>query len=236
MSLEKELSKKLTDKGADFVHYVDISNLSYEQNKGYPNAVLIGILLSPDYLLKVSRTTNYVEEMKSKNLIEEDEFHKIELKTDSLADYIANYLLSKGCSAYSQSEKNIYSTGFYDETSKSTPLPHKTIALLAGLGWIGKHNLLVTPEYGSAFSMCTVLTDAPLETVLSTFSPSYCGDCNVCENICQVKAIKDKSWEFGMSRDEIVDVFLCNPCLQCLALCPWTQKYIKKGNMFKTHI
>ena len=196
--------------------------------KDTPSAVLIGILLSPDYLLKVTNTPNYVEEIKSKNLIKEDEFHRMELKTDSLADSIANYLFSKGYSAYSQSEENIYSTGFYDETSKSTPLPHKTIAGLAGLGWIGKHNLLVTPEYGSATSMCTVLTNAPLEDVLSTFCPSYCGDCNVCETICQVKAIKGKSWEFGISRDEIVDVFLCNTCFKCEVHCPWTQKYMKK--------
>ncbi|MBR0308972.1 MAG: epoxyqueuosine reductase, partial [Mogibacterium sp.] len=43
-------------------------------------------------------------------------------------------------------------------------LPHKTVATRAGLGWIGKNNLLVTPEYGSAIRISSLLTDAPLET------------------------------------------------------------------------
>ena len=36
---------------------------------------------------------------------------------------------------------------------------------LAGLGWIRKRNLLVTPDFGSAICMCSVLTNTPLRTV-----------------------------------------------------------------------
>ncbi len=110
-------------------------------------------------------------------------------------------------------------------------MPHKTIALLAGLGWIGKHNLLVTQEFGSAICMCTVLTNAPIQTVLHTPSNSLCGDCNICKNICPANALKGTSWKIGTSRNAIVDVFECSPCLKCLALCPWTQKYMKKGSI-----
>lgn len=220
---------ELKSKGADFIEFVDISQLPYKQNKGFQVAILIGILLSPTYLLEVSKTPDYVEKMKREMLTGEDEFNLKELMTDRLADYTAGYLLSIGNSAYSQSEKNISSTGFYNKTDKSTPLPHKTIAGLAGMGWIGKHNLLVTPEYGSAFSMCTVLTNAPLETVLYGHTSSKCGDCEICVKGCQVKAIKGKTWSPGLPRDAIVDVSLCNTCLKCMVLCPWTQKYIKRG-------
>ena len=40
---------------------------------------------------------------------------------------------------------------------------HKLAAHLAGLGWIGKSCLLVTPEVGPRVRWTTVLTDAPLE-------------------------------------------------------------------------
>jgi len=225
-TLEAELELELISQGADFVRFVDISQLSEEQNKQYPNAILIGITLSPDYIQEISTTPEYIQKIIRNNLISEDEFHVAEANTDKLADHIADYISSKGYSAYSQSENNIYLTGFYDENKKVTPLPHKTIAGLAGLGWIGKHNLLITSEYGSAISICTVLTDAPLKTVLHIPVNSKCGDCNICKEICSVRAIKGTEWNLGTLRDEIVDVYQCYSCLKCLALCPWTQNYL----------
>ncbi len=229
MSLGSKLQKELKRKGADFVCFVDVSQLSVEQNKGYPNAVLIGIILSSNYIRKISETTDYVEKIKNNNQINKDEFHQKEIKADRMADYIAQYLISKGYSAYSQSENNILATGFYNEKTKSTSLPHKTIAGLAGLGWIGKHNLLVNPEFGSAFCMCTVLTDAPLETVLYSPLKSQCGNCCICKDICKVEAIKGNAWDIHTARDEIVDADKCNTCLKCLVFCTWTQKYINNA-------
>jgi len=228
MSLEHKFTSELKKQGADFVYFVDISNLQIKQNKRFHAAVLFGIALCPEYLQKVSRTPKYVQKMKQINEIEKDEFHLTELKTDKIADTFAKYLTETGFSAYSQSEENIYNTGHYNKTTKSTPLPHKTIALMAGIGWIGKHNLLITPEFGSAISMCTVLTNAPLKTILKSPTQAQCGSCTICKEICPVKAIKGKSWEFVQSRDEIVNVYKCSTCLECMVLCPFTQAYINK--------
>ncbi|MCP4135136.1 MAG: epoxyqueuosine reductase [bacterium] len=219
MSLDNELKTELYGKGAGFVYFVDVSQLWEEQNKGYPNAVLLGIPLSP----------NSIQEISLDNPDYDKEFHQNEDLADSIADYTAEYLTAKGYSAYSQSEDSVYTSGFFVEETKTTPLPHKTIAGLAGLGWIGKHNLLVTPEFGSGICMCTVLTDAPLKTVLHGPLDSQCGNCSICKDICAVKAIKGNAWDIKTSRDELVDVFTCHPCLKCLALCPWTQKYMKKN-------
>ena len=233
MPLEGELIAELRKQGADFVYFVDISNLAYNQNKGFPVALLFGITLSPAYLQKIIDTPDYVVDMVRKRQFDQDEFHLKELKTDELADQIANYIRLKGYAAYSQSEDNIYLTGFYDLKTKNTPLPHKTIAGMAGLGWIGKHNLLVTPEYGSAISICTILTDAPLKTVLFNPAQSKCGSCTVCINSCPVNALKGNSWNSHTSRDELVDVYHCITCLKCLAFCPWTLGYIKNGSLGK---
>lgn len=229
MPLETELRAELKKLGADFVSFVDISNLAKEQNKGFPTAILFGITFSPAYLQKISNTTDYVKNLIRNKLINEDEFHLKERKTDELADTISGFLASRGYTAHSQSENNIYLMGLYDAKTKTTPLPHKTIALMAGLGWIGKHNLLVTHEFGSAISMCSVLTDAPLMTVLHEPMESQCGNCQVCENICPTKAIKGSLWKSSNTkRDEIVDVYKCTTCIECLVFCPWTQRYMKR--------
>ena len=70
-----------------------------------------------------------------------------------------------------------------------THLPHKTVATRAGLGWIGKSCLLVTPEFGSAVRLSSLLTDAPFvcrDPVLE----SRCGTCSACVNSCPGNALK----------------------------------------------
>ncbi|MBL4938509.1 epoxyqueuosine reductase [Clostridium sp. YIM B02515] len=120
--------------------------------------------------------------------------------------------------------------GLYDEATKTTPLPHKAIALLSGLGWIGKDNLLVTEEYGSAFCMCTVLTNAQLPTENKPILTSSCGECTVCKDICPAGVIHGCTWNRNVHRDLILDVYNCIGCLKCLANCTWTQKYMKNNS------
>lgn len=224
--LEHEIRAIASKHGANFVCFVDISPLAPEQNKHFPNAILIGIALSRNYLLEISRTPDYVKTLVEANRMQEDEFHNKEILADQIADTLAAYLKEQGYSAYSQSEANIIATGFYNEKTKTTPLPHKTIAGLAGLGWIGKHNLLVTPEYGSALCMCTVLTDAPLPAHSQKPISPQCGTCQLCRQICPVRAIQGKLWSEATTRDDLVDVYECKTCLLCLVLCPWTQQYM----------
>lgn len=214
MSLESELRTEIHKRGVDFVYFVDISHLSQKQNKGYPNAILFGMALSPESI--------------HSNQIDKNDFYSKEVLTDQLADHIAEYLAIKGHSAYSQSEANIYATSYYDEIKKSTPLPHKTIAGLAGFGWIGKHNLLVTSEFGSAISMCSVLTDAPLSAVSDSPANPECGECWICKDLCDVGAIKGETWTASTIRDDMLDVNSCTSCLKCLVFCPLTQGYLER--------
>ncbi len=234
-SFEKELFAEIEKQGVDFVYFADIAHFTDQQSKGYSTAILIGIALSKAYLKKVAANSDYVEQLKSNNTIKNDEFHLAELKTDRIADYVEKYIVSKGYNAYSQSEENILKTGYYDEDNKKTPLPHKTIAGLTGLGWIGKHNLLVTEKYGSAISMCSVLTDAPLDTKNQEPSIPLCGNCTICSKICKTDAIKGEIWYSGIERDEIVNVFQCTTCLQCMVQCPWTQKYMHEDDKVNNH-
>jgi epoxyqueuosine reductase len=213
-----ELISELNTRGANFVKVVDVSMLSANENQGYNVALLIGIVLSPSYIFRLSK----------ENMLDHSEFSEKENYADKLAEWTADYIIAKGYNAFAQSERNLCLHGFYDGKVKVTQLPHKTIAILAGFGWIGKNNLLVTGEYGSALCMCTVLTDVPFPTESRPIVMPKCGECTVCKNICPVKAIHGCTWEIGMNRNLIVDVYRCSCCLKCLINCPWTQKYMKK--------
>ncbi|MBU3113826.1 epoxyqueuosine reductase [Clostridium lacusfryxellense] len=212
-----ELISKLNNGGANFVKVVDISMLSAIENRGYSSAILIGIVLSPGYILRLSK----------ENIIDYSEYSEKENGVDKLAEWLANFIKAKGYKAFARSERNVGSHGLYDKTTKSTPLPHKKIAILAGVGWIGKNNLLVTQEYGSALCMCSVLTNAPLPNGNRPIIMPKCGECNVCKDICPTGVIHGTTWEIGMNRDLIVDVYHCDGCLKCLSNCKWTQKYTK---------
>jgi epoxyqueuosine reductase QueG len=210
-----ELISELNTLCVNFTKVVDISMLSEKENRGYNVAIVIGIVLSPDYILRLSK----------ENIIDHSEFGEKEHRADELAEWLADFIIAKGYRAFAQSERNLIN-GFYDEATKTTPLPHKKIAILSGLGWIGKSNLLVTQEYGSALCMCTVLTNAPLPTYNKPIIMPKCGECTVCKNICPTGVIRGTTWEQGLNRDLLVDVYHCDGCLKCLVNCPWTLKYM----------
>jgi Uncharacterized Fe-S protein len=228
MNISHKIETRLKKSGANFVHFVDITNLSEKENKNYHNAILFGINLSANYLQDVMNTPDYVQEMiRRKSDFSDDEFHLTELKTGECADEISQWLNNNGYEAYSHSDKNQIDTGFFDGIYQGTPLPHKTIARMAGIGWIGKSNLLVTPKFGSALCLGVIITNAPLETTLSNPIQSKCGNCNICINVCGHNALKGFEWNLNIKREEMLDVYKCTTCLNCLIFCPWTQNYIK---------
>ena len=225
--LETDIKTNLTNQGANFVHFVDISRLNEEQTRGYRSAIIFGISLSPEFIQKVTNTPDYVEELKASRNFNEDDFATKEAKTDRMADELADYLNQLGHESFSQSEKSLETANLYNPKQKRSPLPHKTIARMAGLGWIGKHNLLVTREYGSALSMCTVLTNAPLNSTIAERVVSKCGHCFACVCSCEPEALSGEAWQPGKDRDVLLNVHSCTTCLKCMMICPWTQKYSK---------
>ena len=216
MEVEIEIKEALKEKGADIVRIVDISGLDCEQTQGFPTAVLFIMALSKDYILDVYNDVP---------LAQPDDFVDKEHKCDELADWLADFIRQKGYGAYSQSEDSNDENGQYDEAALSSVLPHKTIARLAGLGFIGKNDLLVTDEYGCAVSMCSVLTDAPLRAELCDIKPPGCGECGVCREACNAGAIYGKEWTEEGGREGIIDVYKCDPCGKCMTNCPASLEY-----------
>lgn len=78
-------------------------------------------------------------------------------------------------------------------------LDHKLVAELAGLGWRGRNNLLVTPRYGARIRLATVLTDLPMKTDAPYTGPG-CGDCKKCLLACPAGAIGESFKDFNHLR------------------------------------
>lgn len=67
-------------------------------------------------------------------------------------------------------------------------IPHKTAAVLSGMGYVGKNGLLITPEFGSKIRLATVLTDMPLKAERPILK-NGCGGCTLCRTACPAGAI-----------------------------------------------
>ncbi|MDI6848484.1 MAG: hypothetical protein QME69_01665 [Candidatus Saccharicenans sp.] len=81
-----------------------------------------------------------------------------------------------------------------DWKNQRAHLSHKKIGQLAGLGWLGRNNLLINPVLGARFRLVTVLTNIPLKT--DSALSFGCGDCRRCLAVCPAAAITDSPAEF----------------------------------------
>ena len=68
----------------------------------------------------------------------------------------------------------------------TAPLMEKPLAEAAGLGWQGKHTVLVSREFGSWLFLGAILTSAELPA--DTPHEESCGTCTRCLDICPTNA------------------------------------------------
>ena len=66
--------------------------------------------------------------------------------------------------------------------------PHKTAAVLSGLGFVGKSGLFLTETYGSKVRLATILTDMPIVSSRAVIE-NGCGECTACMRACPAGAI-----------------------------------------------
>ncbi|GAB4254669.1 MAG: epoxyqueuosine reductase [Thermoleophilia bacterium] len=108
---------------------------------------------------------------------------------------------------------------------------HKLAAHGAGIGWIGRSCLLVTPEVGPRVRLVTVLTDAPLAA--GAPNDTGCGRCRLCVEACPAGAFTGRAFDPAEPVETRMDVRACQTyraeaeketgvpiCGVCVAVCP----------------
>lgn len=231
MNIADEITRFLHGRGANLVGFASLADLPVSARQALPRAVAFAVALAPEIVasIKDGPTKEYYAEYNRTNLLLGD-----------LSESAANLLRRQGYQAVSSAATN---EGI-DRKTDSTLLPHKTVATLAGLGWIGKCALLVNEDFGAAIRLNRVLTDAPVPTATPIIT-SRCGECRACVDACPGLAATGESWHQDKRRDDFFNAFACRRaaretarrktgiidtfCGICIAVCPWTQKYVGKS-------
>lgn len=123
--------------------------------------------------------------------------------------------------------------GFVD----SAPVLERALAKAAGLGWIGKHSLLINKYHGSYVFIAELIID--LELAYDTpFASDHCGTCTKCIDACPTKAIvadrvidatKCISYHTIENKEEAPTDIQANlenrifGCDICQDVCPWNK-------------
>jgi epoxyqueuosine reductase QueG len=224
------LQDYLGERGATFVACADLGGVPAEVRQGLDWGVTIGVALDAAVIAGIGDgpTPVYAAEYDRANAL-----------LNELARIAAEFLRARGHRAVPLAA----TVKTLDKATLATPLPHKTAARLAGVGWIGKCALLITRSHGSAVRYNTVLTDASLPVGMPA-DVSECGPCTACVDACPAGAPLGRAWEPGMKREELFDAFACCAegqrrsaaagidsviCGICIAACPHTKRYIARS-------
>ena len=146
---------------------------------------------------------------------------------DQIAFRISNLLEANGYSAFPIAA----SQSLGKHNPYAGVLPHKTAAVLSGLGFVGKSGLFLTEQYGSKIRLATILTDMPTLSTRPVIE-NGCGECKACMQACPAGAIfGEKPTTDGQRnydpekcskymKEHFQDVGRGSVCGVCIKVCP----------------
>lgn len=212
-----EIERIASRGGADIVGFADLKKLKGVRT--HPKDLIDKFPYAVSVVVGLERFGEY------RNATEDDLAFPL---LDRIANELKKYITSRGYSA-----KVILAD---KRVSANSPLywhgeiSHKAVAKTAGIGWIGRSSLLVTPSMGPRVNLATVLTDMPLPTGRPT--RNMCGHCRACIAACPLDALRYSAFkDHPKDIENAVDVKRCGAfvnktwrnlelCYECMLACP----------------
>lgn len=211
----KELAKLL---GADLVGFCSLPIPPLSELPAHKYAVSVGVKLSDAVLKTIDGAPSFV-------------YFQHYRTANALLDQIA-FRLSREIEKAGYSALPIAAS---QSLGKNNPyrgvLPHKSAAVLSGLGFVGKSGLFLSNEYGSKVRLATVITDMPLASELPVIE-NGCGECTLCQRACPAGAIygtpptTDGERNFDAEKcskymkEHFQDIGRGSVCGVCIKVCP----------------
>ena len=119
-------------------------------------------------------------------------------------------------------------------------LPLKLAAIRAGLGWQGKHSLLISQKFGTFLALGGIITNAVLEHNTREES-NRCRECDKCQKACPMEALnqayvldKSRCLSYRLQVEGLTEKAQAamenrvGDCEICQDACPWNKKHIDK--------
>lgn len=236
MDIKARLEKEARADGAAYFGVADLSlamqgeTTPYERGliSRYPFSVSIGVPL-------LNGVVDAIQIHDDSNALKNYWFHvyqEVNPLVNTIALRIGHLIEERGYKALQVPASHTVATANFRGI-----LSHKIAAHLAGLGWIGKSCLLVTPDYGTRLRWGTLLTDAPLKPDRQ-FRGKGCGGCKLCVDNCPAGALKDRPFSPFEPRELRMDASKCfqyvnhdrkstvgiEACGMCVTVCPFGHK------------
>lgn len=228
--LAGDLALRASDLGADLFGIADLRPVrdfvveqGGERVRGFSHALVFGMRLSNTVVDRIDPLLAADFSVYGWHV-----YKAISPAVDQIALHLARDLTDRGFAALP-----IPSSQYRNQGERVGLFSHKLAAHLAGLGWIGKNCLLITPEFGPRVRLASVLTDCELDS--GTRMDGRCGDCRVCVDVCPAGAIRGRAFDAAEEVGARLDVRACGSyrdgdivgakrgahvCGLCLAVCP----------------
>jgi len=242
--ISKEVKKTARYLGADLVgitavkqDFIYSEGFSYEESKLEKGpAVTTPIDLKHKYVIVVGKEMNFDRiqaTLTDKNEESLGEIGKTYYELAQIASALASFIRQMGYSARAHHIRN----------EQICHVPH---AIDAGLGEQGRHDFLITREFGPRVRLASITTDLELleDKPIDIGVQDFCEICRLCEINCPGQALDEKKSvirgyrKWPHYQDKCFGFWVTGGntfgCTLCLKICPWNQprSFIHRINFF----